>query len=59
LYTNLKNKKDRGIENEKDNIWTVLDEPKDQEIREQSQEPDDIFAGMDELSEITDEELPF
>lgn len=43
----------------KDNIWTVLDEPKEQEIREQSQEPDDIFAGMDELSEITDEELPF
>ncbi|MFK4327577.1 hypothetical protein ABH965_004249 [Bacillus sp. RC97] len=38
----------------KDNIWTVLDDPK-----EQSQEPDDIFAGMDELSEITDEELPF
>jgi hypothetical protein len=36
----------------KDNIWTVLDEPKDQEIREQSQEPDDIFAGMDGLSEI-------
>ncbi|WP_170969723.1 hypothetical protein [Bacillus wiedmannii] len=43
----------------KDNIWTVLDEPKEQEIREQSQELDDIFAGMDELSEITDEELPF
>lgn len=43
----------------KDNIWTALDEPKEQEIREQSQELDDIFAGMDELSEITDEELPF
>lgn len=43
----------------KDNIWTVLDEPKEQEIREQSQELDDTFAGMDELSEITDEELPF
>ncbi|MGE7975597.1 hypothetical protein ACQKOK_22355 [Bacillus cereus] len=43
----------------KDNIWTVLDEPKEQEIREQSLELDDIFAGMDELSEITDEELPF
>ncbi|WP_242264037.1 hypothetical protein [Bacillus cereus group sp. BfR-BA-01400] len=43
----------------KDNIWTVLDKPKKQEIREQSQELDDIFAGMDELSEITDEELPF
>ncbi|HHB1654723.1 TPA: hypothetical protein ACOQ0H_003916 [Bacillus cereus] len=43
----------------KDNIWTVLDEPKEQEIREQFLELDDIFAGMDELSEITDEELPF
>lgn len=43
----------------KDNIWTVLGDPKEQETREQSQEPDDIFAGMDELSEIIDEELPF
>ncbi|MBK5490961.1 MULTISPECIES: hypothetical protein [Bacillus] len=43
----------------KDNIWTVLDDPKEQETKEQSQEPDDIFAGMDELTEITDEELPF
>ncbi|MED1406730.1 hypothetical protein P4U07_28980 [Bacillus mycoides] len=43
----------------KENIWTVLDEPKEQETREQSPEPDDIFAGMDELTEITDEELPF
>ncbi|MES9782391.1 hypothetical protein ABWK43_16135 [Bacillus thuringiensis] len=43
----------------KDSIWTELDEPKEQETREQSQEPDDIFAGMDELTEITDEELPF
>ncbi|MGI8281720.1 hypothetical protein [Bacillus mycoides] len=43
----------------KENIWIVLDDPKEQETREQSQEPDDIFAGMDELSEILDEELPF
>ncbi|MEC5237762.1 hypothetical protein MKX66_28655 [Bacillus sp. FSL R9-9530] len=43
----------------KDNIWTVFGDPKEQETREQSQEPDDIFAGMDELTEITDEELPF
>lgn len=43
----------------KDNIWTVVDDPKEQETREQSKEPDDIFAGMDELTEITDEELPF
>ncbi|QWI78111.1 hypothetical protein JG486_28935 (plasmid) [Bacillus mycoides] len=43
----------------KDNIWTVLDDPKEQETKEQSQEPDDIFAGMDGLLEITDEELPF
>ena len=43
----------------KDSIWTELDDPKEQEIRKQSQEPDDIFAGMDELPEITDEELPF
>ncbi|HDR7713489.1 MULTISPECIES: hypothetical protein [Bacillus cereus group] len=43
----------------KDNIWTILDDPKEQETTEQSQEPDDIFAGLDELLEITDEELPF
>jgi hypothetical protein len=43
----------------KDNIWTALDDPKEQETRKQSQEPDDIFAGMDEPSEISDEELPF
>ncbi|WP_193653817.1 hypothetical protein [Bacillus mycoides] len=43
----------------KENIWIVLDDPKEQETREQSQEPDDIFAGMGELTEITDEELPF
>ncbi|UYX55965.1 hypothetical protein M3Y14_33000 (plasmid) [Bacillus thuringiensis] len=55
----LKNKEDRGIDMKKDNIWVVLDDPKEQETREQSQEPDDIFAGMDELSEITDDELPF
>lgn len=55
----LKNKKDRGINMKKDNIWTVFGDPKEQETREQSQEPDDIFAGMDELTEITDEELPF
>ncbi|WP_170953260.1 hypothetical protein [Bacillus thuringiensis] len=55
----LKNKEDRGIDMKKDNIWVVLDDPKEQETREQSQEPDDIFAGMEELSEITDDELPF
>ncbi len=43
----------------KDNIWTILDDPNEQETNEQSQEPDDIFAGMDDLPEITDEELPF
>ncbi|MGE6593437.1 hypothetical protein ACQKFU_28635 [Bacillus mycoides] len=43
----------------KENIWTVLDDPQEQETRVQSQEPDDIFTGMDELSEILDEELPF
>ena len=43
----------------KDNTWTELDNPKEQETRKPSQEPDDIFAGMDELPEITDEELPF
>ncbi|QKH05032.1 hypothetical protein FOC93_02295 (plasmid) [Bacillus cereus] len=41
------------------NIWTVLDDPKGQEIKEQSQELDDIFVGLDELLEITDDELPF
>ncbi|WP_176520460.1 hypothetical protein [Bacillus cereus] len=55
----MKNKEDRGIDMKKDNIWVVLDDPKEQETREQSQEPDDIFAGMEELSEITDDELPF
>ncbi|MCE0555225.1 hypothetical protein LQK80_36540 [Bacillus thuringiensis] len=54
-----KSKKDRGYRYEKDKIWTVLDDPKEQETKEQSQEPDDIFAGMEELSEITDDELPF
>ncbi|KLA35458.1 hypothetical protein [Bacillus cereus] len=49
----LKNKEDRGIDMKKDNIWVVLDDPKEQETREQSQEPDDILAGLDELSEIT------
>ncbi|MEI5948024.1 hypothetical protein WBS58_22230 [Bacillus albus] len=47
----------------KDNIWTILDDPKEQETKEQTQEqtqePDDIFTGMDELSEIKDDELPF
>ncbi|WP_179951836.1 hypothetical protein [Bacillus sp. TE8-1] len=43
----------------KDNMWTVLNDPNERETRKQSQEPDDIFAGMDELSEIIDEELPF
>ncbi|MEC3597949.1 hypothetical protein P4159_02785 [Bacillus thuringiensis] len=43
----------------KDNIWTLLDDPKEQETRRPSQESDDIFAGLDELTEITDEELPF
>ncbi|MFJ8219831.1 hypothetical protein [Bacillus cereus] len=55
----LKNKEDRGIDMKKDNIWVVLDDPKKQETREQLKEPDDIFAGLDELSEITDDELPF
>ncbi|WP_267378696.1 hypothetical protein [Bacillus sp. GM_Baccil_2] len=55
----LKNKEDRGIDMKKDNIWVVLDDPKEQETREQSKEPDDIFAGREELSEITDDELPF
>ncbi|HDR6820627.1 MULTISPECIES: hypothetical protein [Bacillus cereus group] len=43
----------------KDNIWVVLDDPKEQETREQSKESDDIFAGLDELSEIADDLLPF
>ncbi|MEC0029317.1 hypothetical protein P9018_12555 [Bacillus cereus] len=43
----------------KDNIWTILDDPKEQETNEQSQELDDIFAGLDELLEITDDLLPF
>ncbi|MBJ8204373.1 MULTISPECIES: hypothetical protein [Bacillus cereus group] len=43
----------------KDNIWKVLDDPKEQEIKEQSQELNDIFVGLDKLSEITDDELPF
>ncbi|WP_237982357.1 hypothetical protein [Bacillus thuringiensis] len=55
----LKNKEYRGIDMKKDNIWVVLDDPKEQETRKQSKEPDDIFAGLDELSEITDDELPF
>ncbi|HDR4909468.1 TPA: hypothetical protein QCR48_006133 [Bacillus cereus] len=55
----LKNREDRGIDMKKDNIWVVLDDPKEQETREQSQEPDDILAGLDELSEITDDLLPF
>ncbi|MED1899990.1 hypothetical protein CN501_15520 [Bacillus cereus] len=49
----LKNKEDRGIDMKKDKILVVLDDPKEQETREQSQEPDDILAGLDELSEIT------
>ncbi|MGX5452646.1 hypothetical protein [Bacillus cereus] len=43
----------------KDNIWTILDNPKEQETNEQSQESDDIFAGLDELSEIADDLLSF
>lgn len=43
----------------KDNIWTILDDPKEQETNEKSQESDDIFAGLDELLEITDDLLPF
>jgi len=43
----------------KDKIRTILDDPKEQETRGPFQEPDDIFAGLDELTEITDEELPF
>ena len=43
----------------KDKIWTVLDDPKEQETKEQFQESDDIFAGLDELSEIADDLLPF
>jgi hypothetical protein len=55
----LKNKEDRGIDMKKDNIWVVLEDPKEQETKEQSQESDDIFAGLDELPEITDDLLPF
>ncbi|WP_176520540.1 hypothetical protein [Bacillus thuringiensis] len=43
----------------RDNIWTILDEPKEQETNEQSKESDDIFAGLDELSEFADDLLPF
>ncbi|HHB2778172.1 hypothetical protein OCE55_27840 [Bacillus paranthracis] len=43
----------------KDNIWTILDDPKEKETNEQSKESDDIFAGLDELLEITDDLLPF
>ncbi|MEK4599515.1 hypothetical protein MKY21_30930 [Bacillus sp. FSL R9-9497] len=55
----MENKEGRGIDMKKDNIWVVLDDPKEQETREQFQELDDIFAGMEELLEITDDELPF
>lgn len=55
----MKNKEGRGIDMKKDNIWVVLDDPKEQGTREQFQELDDIFAGMEELLEITDDELPF
>lgn len=55
----LKNKEERGIDMKKDNIWVVSNDSKEQEIKEQSQELDDIFVGLDELSEITDDELPF
>ncbi|MGA5695583.1 hypothetical protein [Bacillus cereus] len=55
----LKNKEDRGIDMKKDNIWTILDDPKEQKTRGTSQELDDIFAGLDELSEIADDLLPF
>ena len=48
------NKEKRGIDMKKDNIWIVSDDSK-----EQSQEPDDILAGLDELTEITDDLLPF
>ncbi|WP_242285113.1 hypothetical protein [Bacillus cereus group sp. BfR-BA-01394] len=43
----------------KDTIWTALDDPKEQETNEQSKESDDRFAGLDELSEIADDLLPF
>ncbi|HDR7001261.1 TPA: hypothetical protein QCW13_004382 [Bacillus cereus] len=43
----------------KDNIWTILDDPKEQETNEESKESDDIFAGLDDLSEIADDLLPF
>ncbi|MDA2385779.1 hypothetical protein PDN41_29625 [Bacillus cereus] len=55
----LKNKEERGIDMKKDNICVVSDDSKEQEIKEQSQELDDIFVGLDKLSEITDDELPF
>ena len=42
----------------KDNIWTVLDDSKEQETRQWSKEADDIFAGKDALSKIIGEELP-
>ncbi|PNK22728.1 hypothetical protein CBR59_30015 [Bacillus thuringiensis] len=58
-FMKLKNKEERGIDMKKDNIWVVSDDSKEQEIKEQSQELDDIFVGLDELSEITDDELPF
>ncbi|WP_375705730.1 hypothetical protein PCT00_28005 (plasmid) [Bacillus anthracis] len=41
------------------NVWTILDDPKEQETNEQSKESDDISAGLDELSEIADDLLPF
>ncbi|HHT7067673.1 hypothetical protein [Bacillus thuringiensis] len=43
----------------KDKIWTILDDPKEQETNEESKESDDIFAGLDDLSEIADDLLPF
>lgn len=52
-------KEKRGIDMKKDNIWVVSDDSKEQEIKEQSQELNDIFVGLDKLSEITDDELPF
>ncbi len=58
-FMKLKNKEERGIDMKKDNIWVVSDDSKEQEIKEQSQELDDIFVGLDKLSEITDDELPF
>lgn len=43
---------------EKD-IWRVLNDPKEKEAKEPSDEQDDIFASLDEIPEITDEQLPF